>query len=184
MNHQPSSSFCFLKRLGGIWGLCLYSLTKPFNPYSSGGASLPCISRQPVIHSCHAHLSQESRFFRPSKYIFRLPLRVRKTKHAELTRLSQAVSAGQKRFLSIHEYQSVNLLNSVCALRVFFSYPPICRSIYSVLFFFKYGVPTPKGIAAKSPKEAIDAFNKVSGPSALFRQYPLSVNAAKLMYRR
>jgi hypothetical protein len=28
--------------------------------------------------------------------------------------LSQAVSAGQRRFLSIHEYQSVNLLNSVC----------------------------------------------------------------------
>jgi hypothetical protein len=28
---------------------------------------------------------------------------------------SQAVSAGQRRSLSIHEYQSVNLLNSVCA---------------------------------------------------------------------
>ncbi|KAH9996599.1 succinyl-CoA synthetase beta chain, SSC-beta [Russula vinacea] len=51
---------------------------------------------------------------------------------------ARAVSAGQRRYLSIHEYQSVNLLNS-------------------------YGVPTPKGIAAKSSKEAIDAFNKVSG---------------------
>ncbi|KIL71020.1 hypothetical protein M378DRAFT_183551 [Amanita muscaria Koide BX008] len=38
-------------------------------------------------------------------------------------------SAGQKRFLSIHEYQSMNLLNS-------------------------YGIPTPKSIPAKSPQEA------------------------------
>ncbi|KAI9445472.1 succinate-CoA ligase [Lactarius indigo] len=51
---------------------------------------------------------------------------------------ARAASAGQRRFLSIHEYQSVNLLNS-------------------------YGVPTPQGIAAKSPKEAVEAFNKVSG---------------------
>jgi succinyl-CoA synthetase beta subunit len=29
----------------------------------------------------------------------------------------------------------------------------------------QYGVPTPKGVAAKSPKEAIEAFNKVSGTS-------------------
>ncbi|KAH9982212.1 succinate-CoA ligase [Lactifluus volemus] len=51
---------------------------------------------------------------------------------------ARAVSAGQRRFLSIHEYQSVNLLNS-------------------------YGVPTPISIAAKSPKEAAEAFNQVSG---------------------
>jgi len=51
---------------------------------------------------------------------------------------ARAASAGQRRFLSIHEYQSVNLLNS-------------------------YGVPTPKGVAAKTPKEAVEAFNKVSG---------------------
>ncbi|KZT61271.1 succinate-CoA ligase [Calocera cornea HHB12733] len=38
--------------------------------------------------------------------------------------------AGQKRFLSIHEYQSVELLNS-------------------------YGVPTPKSIVAKSPEDAL-----------------------------
>ncbi|EIW86425.1 succinyl-CoA synthetase beta chain SSC-beta [Coniophora puteana RWD-64-598 SS2] len=43
--------------------------------------------------------------------------------------VARAVSASQKRFLSIHEYQSVNLLNS-------------------------YGIPTPKSIAAKSPEEA------------------------------
>ncbi|TFK57471.1 succinate-CoA ligase [Heliocybe sulcata] len=42
--------------------------------------------------------------------------------------VARAASAGQKRFLSIHEYQSVNLLNS-------------------------YGIPTPKSVAAKSPEE-------------------------------
>ncbi|KAL4243087.1 Succinate--CoA ligase [ADP-forming] subunit beta, mitochondrial [Abortiporus biennis] len=46
--------------------------------------------------------------------------------------VARAVSAGQKRFLSIHEYQSVNLLNS-------------------------YGVPTPKSIPAKTPEEAYEA---------------------------
>ncbi|KZP32223.1 succinyl-CoA synthetase beta chain SSC-beta [Athelia psychrophila] len=45
--------------------------------------------------------------------------------------LTRAVSAGQRRFLSIHEYQSVNLLNS-------------------------YGIATPKSIAAKTPQEAFD----------------------------
>ncbi|KAJ3750065.1 succinyl-CoA synthetase beta chain SSC-beta [Lentinula detonsa] len=45
--------------------------------------------------------------------------------------LARAASAGQKRFLSIHEYQSVKLLNS-------------------------YGIPTPKSIAASSPQEAFD----------------------------
>ncbi|KAE9410764.1 succinyl-CoA synthetase beta chain SSC-beta [Gymnopus androsaceus JB14] len=45
--------------------------------------------------------------------------------------LARAASAGQKRFLSIHEYQSVKLLNS-------------------------YGIPTPKSIAATSPQEAFD----------------------------
>ncbi|KAJ7275368.1 succinate-CoA ligase [Mycena haematopus] len=45
--------------------------------------------------------------------------------------LARAASAGQRRFLSIHEYQSVTLLNS-------------------------YGIPTPKGIAAKTPEEAFD----------------------------
>jgi succinyl-CoA synthetase beta subunit len=45
------------------------------------------------------------------------------------TSARNAASAGQRRLLSIHEYQSVNLLNS-------------------------YGIPTPKSIAAKTPKEA------------------------------
>ncbi|KAF8640858.1 hypothetical protein AX17_000506 [Amanita inopinata Kibby_2008] len=40
-------------------------------------------------------------------------------------------SAGQRRFLSIHEYQSMQLLNS-------------------------YGIPTPKSVVAKSPQEAFE----------------------------
>ncbi|KAG8953274.1 hypothetical protein FRC04_002684 [Tulasnella sp. 424] len=48
-----------------------------------------------------------------------------------LARSAQTVSAGQKRNLSIHEYQSVKLLND-------------------------YGIATPKSIAAKSPEEAYD----------------------------
>ncbi|KAJ7630626.1 succinyl-CoA synthetase beta chain SSC-beta [Roridomyces roridus] len=43
--------------------------------------------------------------------------------------VARAASAGQRRFLSLHEYQSVTLLNS-------------------------YGIPTPKSIAAKTPEEA------------------------------
>ncbi|KAJ4476709.1 succinyl-CoA synthetase beta chain SSC-beta [Lentinula aciculospora] len=49
----------------------------------------------------------------------------------KLGSLARAASAGQKRFLSIHEYQSVKLLNS-------------------------YGIPTPKSVAASSPQEAFD----------------------------
>ncbi|KAF9229563.1 succinyl-CoA synthetase beta chain SSC-beta [Gyrodon lividus] len=45
--------------------------------------------------------------------------------------LARAAHVGQRRFLSIHEYQSVNLLNA-------------------------YGIPTPKSIGAKTPE---DAFN-------------------------
>ncbi|KAF8078338.1 succinyl-CoA synthetase beta chain, SSC-beta [Lyophyllum atratum] len=45
--------------------------------------------------------------------------------------LARAASAGQRRFLSIHEYQSMTLLNS-------------------------YGIPTPKSVAAKSPEEAFE----------------------------
>ncbi|KAF5377597.1 hypothetical protein D9615_005163 [Tricholomella constricta] len=45
--------------------------------------------------------------------------------------LARAASAGQRRFLSIHEHQSMTLLNS-------------------------YGIPTPKSIAAKSPEEAFE----------------------------
>ncbi|PFH49225.1 hypothetical protein AMATHDRAFT_48907 [Amanita thiersii Skay4041] len=46
--------------------------------------------------------------------------------------LSRAfASAGQRRYLSIHEYQSMNLLN-------------------------KYNIPTPESVVAKSPQEAFD----------------------------
>ncbi|RDB29018.1 Succinate--CoA ligase [GDP-forming] subunit beta, hydrogenosomal [Hypsizygus marmoreus] len=45
--------------------------------------------------------------------------------------LARAASAGQRRFLSIHEYQSVTLLNA-------------------------YGIPTPKSVVAKSPQDAFD----------------------------
>ncbi|GLB36414.1 putative succinyl-CoA synthetase functions in the citric acid cycle (TCA), coupling the hydrolysis of succinyl-CoA to the synthesis of ATP and thus represents the only step of substrate- level phosphorylation in the TCA [Lyophyllum shimeji] len=45
---------------------------------------------------------------------------------------ARAASAGQRRFLSIHEYQSMDLLKS-------------------------YGVPIPKSVAAKSPAEAFKA---------------------------
>ncbi|KAG5730031.1 Succinyl-CoA ligase [GDP-forming] subunit beta, hydrogenosomal [Termitomyces sp. T112] len=45
--------------------------------------------------------------------------------------IARAASAGQRRYLSIHEYQSMNLLNS-------------------------YGIPTPKSIPAKTPDEAFD----------------------------
>lgn len=45
--------------------------------------------------------------------------------------LYRAASDGQRRFLSIHEYQSMTLLNS-------------------------YGIPTPKSVAANSPQEAFD----------------------------
>jgi len=45
--------------------------------------------------------------------------------------LARAASAGQRRFLSIHEHQSMTLLNS-------------------------YGIPTPKSVAAHTPQEAFD----------------------------
>jgi len=45
--------------------------------------------------------------------------------------LARVTSAGQKRFLSVHEYQSMKLLND-------------------------YGIATPKSIAAKTPQEAYD----------------------------
>ncbi|KAG9011032.1 hypothetical protein FRB94_008989 [Tulasnella sp. JGI-2019a] len=57
---------------------------------------------------------------------------LRTLRQARLSRpLRSSVSAGQKRNLSIHEYQSVKLLND-------------------------YGVATPKSISAKTPQEAFD----------------------------
>ena len=47
--------------------------------------------------------------------------------------------------------------------------PPPLPSLFALsLCAYQYGVPTPKGVAAKTPKEAVEAFNKVSGPSAPF----------------
>ena len=84
----------------------MYLLTKPV------ARTFPACRCVTVIHFCYAYLPQESGFFRPSKP-FSNPHRA----HKPLTDPPplQAVSAGQRRFLSIHEYQSVNLLNSVCA---------------------------------------------------------------------
>ncbi|TFK41349.1 succinate-CoA ligase [Crucibulum laeve] len=45
--------------------------------------------------------------------------------------VARIISAGQRRFLSIHEYQSMKLLNA-------------------------YDIPTPKSVAAQSPQEAFD----------------------------
>ena len=86
----------------------VYLLTKPVAPYFSGLSEsmrhchslLLCLppSGKPVLSPGLA-IFHSYRAYRPS---------------ADPPR-SQAVSAGQRRFLSIHEYQSVNLLNSVCA---------------------------------------------------------------------
>ncbi|KAK7694369.1 hypothetical protein QCA50_001555 [Cerrena zonata] len=68
--------------------------------------------------------------------------------------VARAVSAGQKRFLSIHEYQSVNLLNS-------------------------YGVPTPKSIAAKTPQEAFDAAKQFAATGCVIKAQVLAGGRGK-----
>ncbi|KAI0322275.1 succinate-CoA ligase [Amylostereum chailletii] len=65
-----------------------------------------------------------------------------------------AASAGQRRFLSIHEYQSVNLLNS-------------------------YGVPTPKSIPAKTPEEAFQAFKSFEKGGAVIKAQVLAGGRGK-----
>lgn len=62
---------------------------------------------------------------------------------------SQSASAGQRRYLSIHEHQSMKLLNSVSKLHsyLFVTYAPL---------YFKYGIPTPKSVAANTPQEAYE----------------------------
>ncbi|KAG6866821.1 hypothetical protein C0991_008757 [Blastosporella zonata] len=50
---------------------------------------------------------------------------------ASIRKAGSIARASQKRFLSIHEYQSMNLLNS-------------------------YGIPTPRSLPAKTPEEAFD----------------------------
>ncbi|KAI9066673.1 succinate-CoA ligase [Trametes coccinea BRFM310] len=68
--------------------------------------------------------------------------------------LARAASAGQRRFLSIHEYQSVNLLNS-------------------------YGIPTPKSIAAKTPEEAFEAAKQFSSTGCVIKAQVLAGGRGK-----
>ncbi|THH32347.1 hypothetical protein EUX98_g1858 [Antrodiella citrinella] len=68
--------------------------------------------------------------------------------------VARAVSAGQKRFLSIHEYQSVELLNS-------------------------YGIPTPLSIPAKTSQEAFDAAQKLSSTGSVIKAQVLAGGRGK-----
>ncbi|VDB99306.1 unnamed protein product [Peniophora sp. CBMAI 1063] len=67
---------------------------------------------------------------------------------------ARAASAGQKRFLSIHEYQSVQVLNS-------------------------YGIPTPKSVAAKSVDEAAAAFQQFAEKGAVIKAQVLAGGRGK-----
>ncbi|KAI0768544.1 succinate-CoA ligase [Trametes elegans] len=68
--------------------------------------------------------------------------------------LARAASAGQRRFLSIHEYQSVKLLNS-------------------------YGIPTPKSIAAKTPEEAYEAAKELAATGCVIKAQVLAGGRGK-----
>lgn len=68
--------------------------------------------------------------------------------------VSRVVSAGQRRFLSIHEYQSVKLLNS-------------------------YGIPTPKSIPAKSPEEAYEAAKQFGSTGCVIKAQVLAGGRGK-----
>ncbi|TDL28822.1 succinate-CoA ligase [Rickenella mellea] len=68
--------------------------------------------------------------------------------------ISRAATAGQKRFLSIHEYQSVTLLNS-------------------------YGIPTPKSIAAKSPEEAYEVAKNFGSKNLVIKAQVLAGGRGK-----
>ncbi|KIP11439.1 hypothetical protein PHLGIDRAFT_83498 [Phlebiopsis gigantea 11061_1 CR5-6] len=68
--------------------------------------------------------------------------------------IPRAFSAGQKRFLSIHEYQSVQLLNS-------------------------YGIPTPKSIPAKTPEEAYKAAQELSSTGSVIKAQVLAGGRGK-----
>ncbi|TRM60111.1 hypothetical protein BD626DRAFT_505543 [Schizophyllum amplum] len=65
----------------------------------------------------------------------------------------------RKRFLSIHEYQSVQLLNSVGTRN--------SRSTHAKVA--QYGIPTPKGLPAKTKEEAVAALRQLhdEGSSAV-----------------
>lgn len=70
------------------------------------------------------------------------------------TSLTRVASASQRRFLSIHEYQSMNLLNS-------------------------YGIPTPKSIAAKSPEEAFEAAKQFTTTGSVIKAQVLAGGRGK-----
>ncbi|KAJ3482055.1 hypothetical protein NLI96_g7241 [Meripilus lineatus] len=72
----------------------------------------------------------------------------------QATSVARTFSAGQKRFLSIHEYQSVNLLNS-------------------------YGIPTPKSIPAKTPQEAFDAAKQFASTGCVIKAQVLAGGRGK-----
>ncbi|KAL6304185.1 succinate-CoA ligase [Sparassis latifolia] len=68
--------------------------------------------------------------------------------------LTRFASVGQRRFLSIHEYQSVKLLNS-------------------------YGIPTPKSIPARSPEEAFDAAKQFGANGCVIKAQVLAGGRGK-----
>lgn len=68
--------------------------------------------------------------------------------------IPRALSAGQRRFLSIHEYQSVQLLNS-------------------------YGIPTPIGIPARTPEEAFKAAQDLSKTGSVIKAQVLAGGRGK-----
>ncbi|KAH9835790.1 succinate-CoA ligase [Rhodofomes roseus] len=70
------------------------------------------------------------------------------------TSLARVASAGQRRFLSIHEYQSVKLLNS-------------------------YGIPTPKSISAHSPEEAFEAARQFESTGCVIKAQVLAGGRGK-----
>lgn len=60
----------------------------------------------------------------------------------------------QKRFLSIHEYLSMELMN-------------------------KYGIPTPRSVPAKSPKEALEAAKSFGGKGMVIKAQVLAGGRGK-----
>lgn len=64
------------------------------------------------------------------------------------------MGATQKRFLSIHEYLSMDLLN-------------------------KYGVATPRSVAAKSPEEAFEAAKSFGGKGMVIKAQVLAGGRGK-----
>jgi succinyl-CoA synthetase beta subunit len=79
------------------------------------------------------------------------PLRAAASAGAPAARLQRQQ---QKRFLSIHEYMSMDLMN-------------------------KYGIPTPRSIPAKSPEEALEAAKKFGGKGMVIKAQVLAGGRGK-----